>query len=525
MNCKHCQAELEEGSVICPECGADNAGAEEEAAAAPAVEAEKETAAVEIEEETAPEETPEAAPAAQPELSAPIQEGVKATPGKLALAVAAVLVLIAVFVALIAGGLGVFDSADATDPTEITDATDATGATEETVPATTPADTGLNDPTCKGTYTVSDEDAAAAKDTVVATLGDKELTNGQLQAYYWMQVRIFLSNNVYYLSMLGLDYTQPLDTQILDAEIAGYIGSDLADVTWQQYFLREALNAWQTYGSLVCAAEAAGFEMSDEDKEYLAAMDDTLESDAENNGFESVDAMVLYLLGAGCDAEDYKAYEEMYYRSYTYYRDNSEKVNAMTFTDEELAAFFDENASEYEALGLTKDMYTVDVRHILIMPEGADSSTIRTETFPQEAWDASKAKAEDILKQWLDGEKTEESFALLANEHSQDGTDTDYDGVADSGGLYEGVTTGEMVANFDAWCFDESRQVGDYDIVETEFGYHIMYFCGSDYLWPVYAESDLRTQLTNQPIADAAAAYPMEVDYKSIVLGFVDLTK
>jgi len=35
-----------------------------------------------------------------------------------------------------------------------------------------------------------------------------------------------------------------------------------------------------------------------------------------------------------------------------------------------------------------------------------------------------------------------------------------------------------MVTAFNDWCFDEARQVGDTGIVETEYGYHVMYFSG-----------------------------------------------
>ena len=35
-----------------------------------------------------------------------------------------------------------------------------------------------------------------------------------------------------------------------------------------------------------------------------------------------------------------------------------------------------------------------------------------------------------------------------------------------------------MVESFDAWIYDESRKVGDVDIVETTYGAHIMYFVG-----------------------------------------------
>ena len=35
-----------------------------------------------------------------------------------------------------------------------------------------------------------------------------------------------------------------------------------------------------------------------------------------------------------------------------------------------------------------------------------------------------------------------------------------------------------MVTNFNDWCFDESRQAGDTGIVESDYGYHVMYYVG-----------------------------------------------
>jgi parvulin-like peptidyl-prolyl isomerase len=131
--------------------------------------------------------------------------------------------------------------------------------------------------------------------------------------------------------------------------------------------------------------------------------------------------------------------------------------------------------------GLRTDQYgglvlsEVDVRHILLMPQGATSTTIRTEKFSDEAWAWAEAEAKRILDLWLAGDKTEESFGALANEHSMDA-----DGKVTNGGIYEDVTKGVMVKSFEDWCFDPARQVGDYGIVKTEFGYHIMYFVHSD---------------------------------------------
>ena len=36
-----------------------------------------------------------------------------------------------------------------------------------------------------------------------------------------------------------------------------------------------------------------------------------------------------------------------------------------------------------------------------------------------------------------------------------------------------------MVAAFNDWCFDSSRKPGDTGIVETTYGYHVMYFVGT----------------------------------------------
>ena len=51
-----------------------------------------------------------------------------------------------------------------------------------------------------------------------------------------------------------------------------------------------------------------------------------------------------------------------------------------------------------------------------------------------------------------------------------------------------------MEEAFEDWSFDASRQVGDTGIVETSYGYHVMYFCGYGSTYRDYlVESTLRT--------------------------------
>lgn len=77
-------------------------------------------------------------------------------------------------------------------------------------------------------------------------------------------------------------------------------------------------------------------------------------------------------------------------------------------------------------------------------------------------------EAQDILASYLAGDKTEDAFAELAKKHSADGN-------AEEGGIYEDVPQGQMVAEFEDWALVDGRKAGDVGIVETTYGYHIMY--------------------------------------------------
>ena len=79
-----------------------------------------------------------------------------------------------------------------------------------------------------------------------------------------------------------------------------------------------------------------------------------------------------------------------------------------------------------------------------------------------------------------------------------------------------------MVTNFNDWCFDPSRQVGDYGIVETEFGYHIMYYSGEEFLWEMTVEQDVISTKTNEMVEAALEKYPLTVSYDKIMLSLAE---
>lgn len=149
----------------------------------------------------------------------------------------------------------------------------------------------------------------------------------------------------------------------------------------------------------------------------------------------------------------------------------------------------------------------VNVRHMLAGFEGGTTEN-GTTTYSDEEKAAAKEKAESWLQTWEDGDATEESFAALANENS---TDT---GSKTNGGLYENVYPGQMVSAFNNWCFDENRKAGDTGIVETSYGYHVMYFVGqSD---ETYREYLVKNDLTSE---DYTNWYNALVDALNMTVG------
>lgn len=150
----------------------------------------------------------------------------------------------------------------------------------------------------------------------------------------------------------------------------------------------------------------------------------------------------------------------------------------------------------------------VNVRHILIQPEGGtyDSTTGMTNYTDAELAEA-KLEAETLLNEFKEGKATSMDFADLANEHSADGDGT-------TGGLYENVVPGQMVANFDAWCFEEGRKAGDTGLVQSDYGWHIMYYEGD-------SETSYREYLIDSTLrsADVDAWYSSLIEATEVIEG------
>jgi len=480
--CKHCQAELPEDSTLCPACGTDNAA--EEILEETAVEV------TEVPEETAEESCEETAE--EPRESMYNDPWEKPAAKKFSVAK---LIGILLGLLVVAGIVYFCVQQGSTAEGSIIDRDSYAGTVEQLTPG------------------------SATMDKVVATIGDDKLTNAEFQIYYWMQFYNMANMYGQYLSYMGLDTTIPFDEQDsgmpvnADATYAEISGDEnaLATLTWEQYFIQLALECYEEYTALSEEAIAAGMELPEDYAAMLTAIPDDLAAQAASAGFATAEEFLQASFGTGVTIEDYVAYMETYLMAATYAQE-AQVVEG--YTEADIEAYYDANAEAYASSGIEKvDRNVVNARHILIQPEvdvDSDGDGV-ADSSSEEAWTAAEQQANDLYAQWME-DPTEESFITLAGENSAD------TGSVANGGLYEDIYPGQMVPEFNDWCFDEARQPGDSAVVKTDYGFHIMYFVSEgDYVyWYYTAENDYKTQIYSERLDEIVAPVIAEVNYRNI---------
>ena len=124
----------------------------------------------------------------------------------------------------------------------------------------------------------------------------------------------------------------------------------------------------------------------------------------------------------------------------------------------------------------TKPM--ANIRHILVKFAGGTADENGNTVYSDAEKAAAREEAEKLLQTYTSGAQTQEAFAELAIANSDDA----YSSA--NGGLIEHITTepGVYVESFTNWANDPSRKAEDVEIIESEYGYHIMYYVGDDEL-------------------------------------------
>lgn len=210
--------------------------------------------------------------------------------------------------------------------------------------------------------------------------------------------------------------------------------------TWGDYLIKYVEDDIQSNYILSVLAEENNLTLSDEMQEQIDANMKTIDETAATIGLTG-DGYLEQYCGDDMTIARFKSIVEKLYLADLYV---SDYLESYPFTEEELALPI--------------------VRHILY---AAPMNGLREE----EASEEEIAKALEDAESTLLQVKGYDDMVLIGDKHTRDGT-------ALESAEYT-VSKGEMVKEFEEWCFDATRKVGDKEIVRTDFGFHVMFFVGT----------------------------------------------
>ncbi len=322
---------------------------------------------------------------------------------------------------------------------------------------------------------------------------------GYLRNYYGIGANVKTYKVYNEVSIIASDYyNKHRDSlEYKDEDFRTYEKDKFVDFSSFDYALFTVNSSDYLTGGTTTKGEDGKTTTTYSDKEKQAALDaakadaDALAATAVNEGKDYLETLNAAIAGLEKYKTKNRTFTENPNALYTniinediknWLADPERKANDITVM-EMSSTSTDENGKEtktvngyYVVLFQERDdnqMKMENVRHILFKFEGGTKDEDTNETvYSDDEKKAAKDEADKILEEWnLLDKKTAEAFGELAKKHSDDSTKS-------AGGLIEDIYPGQMVEPFENWCFDEARKEGDVEIVETEFGYHIMYYVG-----------------------------------------------
>ena len=415
-----------------------------------------------------------------------------------------------------------------------------------TVPVTTwpePIVTADGRPTsllCLDSYSIPFSAAGTVTSQTVAACGEQRLTNDVLQIYYVNAASAYRLAG----STPAPDFSQPLDRQLCP------LGE--GNLTWQHYFLQQAIDAWRMeilllqaageprliqeeaykpnetddlHGKYVAAdLPVNGFLYQDQPcykpnsmhQAYLDGLENQMEQLAQEQGYRDLADYAETVFGPAVSAQELVDAAVRYNTAYMFFTEESYETSV---TEEEIDRYLDDHGEALTEAG--ED--TVDVCHILLIPEGARVSADGTVRATKAQWESCEKQANAMLQKWktdlytsISGKRS--SFTRLANLYSQDA------GTQLSGGVYHNIQPGQLIGPLDEWCFEEGRQPEDAAVIRSKAGFHVVFFCGRNDAGRAAARRILETGKQTECWQAAAEENPVSVNYAAIQL-WADCTK
>lgn len=184
-------------------------------------------------------------------------------------------------------------------------------------------------------------------------------------------------------------------------------------------------------------------------------------------------------------------------------------TNATNKEDEEKSGKYTVTVAYLVKAAALDESPTKNVGHILVSTNLSSTATAEQK---KEASEEAKKEAQKILDEYLAGELTKDAFEKLGEKYTDD-----------SGVFYEGVKEGVMIDNFNNWLFsledykDVVRKVGDTGLVETDYGWHVMYYDGDGHeYWYECAKADFVSDELEDWFEAKSKEFKVNVNEKAI---------
>lgn len=334
------------------------------------------------------------------------------------------------------------------------------------------------------------EDTLAYIDTI-ATLYGYKTADDYLRAFYGYGSD--LESYSKYMTMLMTVYAYN------DAYVESLTYDDAALRKYEEEHYNEYSSFTYDYYYLSYSSFLPTKSESDADTSYTDADKDAARAKAKEiadslakaTSAEDFDKLIA-ALEINAEKEDAAStkYERSLYSSITsvmrdWLSDSERKAGDMTVIESTTTNTNDDGEEETVITGYyvvlfheldTNSRPMANVRHLLVQFSGGTEDDSGNIVYTDAEKASAKEKADGYLKTWQEGTADEESFIELVKEYSDDSS-------ASTGGLFEDITPdSSYVDNFLNWSIDANRKAGDTEVIETEYGYHVMYYVGDDEL-------------------------------------------
>ena len=265
--------------------------------------------------------------------------------------------------------------------------------------------------------------------------------------------------------------------------------------TWADFFYDTAVENAKRDMTVYLAAREAGYELSEEELSEIDAQLEMIRQNANANGFATAGGFLRGHYGRGATIKSYREYLVLDAIANGFSGDH---YSGTACSEAEQTAWFQEN---YPDAGDEYDYATVDFRMIYLPFSGyAYDDELGYYGYSEESRASTLSQLQYIATLYMEGERTEESFAALAKEYSA------YKPA--EGGLYENALKDDenVEAQVRSWLFAAGRAPGDTDYIEADTGDYLLYWIGEDMpAWEFLAQKGLRTDAWNEWYAALAA--------------------